>query len=720
MKKYFLNSVIIFSSIYFTGCSNYFYKKANTEFANLQFSEAIKDYNKVLSKEDNHDAKIKLANSYRLINELEKARPLYAEIVNYPESLPINIFHYAKVLKCLGDYTNAKIWYKNYLDRVPDDAIAQISFATCNLVNPFIRDTTLFSLNLINFPCLESAFAPVPYKGGVIFTANKKASINSKKDPWTGKTYYDLYFAEKDKNGNWLSPQIIKGEINGRYHEGPATFNKKSNVAYFTRSNYFKNSLGKSSKNENNLKLFKAKLVNNKWEQLEGMPFNSDEYSVGHPCLSKDEKTIYFISDMPGGLGGTDIYKSVYEGKKWKKPENLGNEINTSGNEMFPFISDDGTLYFSSDSHENMGGLDVFSTSYDEKNKKWHPIENLNYPLNSTKDDFAFILNKDNKTGFISSNRSSPDEIYEFEKHDPTFNLFGKFTIKGKNIPLEEATVTITDRTNSSIITTIQTDKDGMYKIKLKTETDYEVYGSKQNNVTESSEISTKGKKYSENIEKNFELDHNAINLNVFGIVTVKGEGTPFKDAIITIEGNNSKKIIIQTDKNGKYKSIIQPEIDYEVYGSKDDYFTECSEFTTKGINNSKEFEKNFELEKIVILKPIVLEHVFYDLAKWAIRKDAEIELDKLVKLLKINPTISIEIGSHTDSRAGDSYNMILSDKRAKSVVDYLVSKGVNSNRLTWKGYGETQLINKCKNGVECAEMIHQQNRRTEFKVLKK
>ncbi|MCE9537850.1 MAG: OmpA family protein [Bacteroidetes bacterium] len=712
MKKYFTNSVIVFSCIYFTGCTNYFYKKANIEFVNLQYSEAIKDYNKVLSKEDNHDAMIKLANSYRLINELEKARPLYAEIVHYPECKAINIFHYAKVLKCLGDYSNAKIWYKNYLDQVPDDALAQISFATCNVVNPFIRDTTLFSLNLIKFPCLESAFSPVPYKGGIVFTGNKKATINSKKDPWTGKTYYDLYFAEKDKNGNWLSPQIIKGEINGRYHEGPAAFNKKNNVAYFTRSNYFKSGLEKSSKNENNLKLFKAKLVNNKWEQLEGMPFNSDEYSVGHPCLSKDEKTLYFISDMPGGLGGTDIYKSVYEGKKWKKPENLGNEINTSGNEMFPFISDDGTLYFSSDSHENMGGLDVFSTSYDEKNKKWQPIENLNYPLNSSKDDFAFVINKDNKTGFISSNRGNPDQIYEFEKHDPSFNLFGTFTEKGKGTPFEGAIVTLTDKSNGDIKTTVQTDKNGAYKVKLNLGTDYEVFGSKENNVTPSSDLSTKGKKYSEDFEKNFELDINTINFNLFGVITIKGEGIPFQDAIVTLEGNNSKIITIKTDKNGKYKMNLKPEIDYEIYGSKENYFTECAGLSTKGKKKSEEFERNFELEKIVIQKPIVLEHVFYDLAKWDIRSDAEEELNKLVKLLKINPGISIEIGSHTDSRAGDSYNMILSGKRANSVVDYLVLKGVKANRLTWKGYGETQLINKCKNGVECPENEHQQNRR--------
>lgn len=630
MKKHFIYLSIIFSSFYFSGCSNYFYKKANNEFVNLQYSEAITDYNKVLIKDDNHDAKIKLANCYRLINDIEKAEPLFAEIVNYPESKAINTFHYAKILMSVGDYDNAKKWYKNYLDMVPDDAVAQISLATCNSVNPFIRDTTLFSLNLVNFPCFESSFGSAPYKDGVVFTANKKPTLNTAKDPWTGKSFYDIYFAEKDKDGNWLSPQLLKGEINGRYHEGPAAFNKGEDIAYFTRSNYYKKKLRKSTSDENNLKIFKAKLVNDKWEELEEMPFNSDEYSVGHPCLSRDEKTLYFISDMPGGLGGTDIYKSIYDGEAWGKPENLGNAINTSGNEMFPFMSHDGTLYFSSDSHTNMGGLDVFATSYDEKNKKWQQVENLNYPLNSTKDDFAFVLNEDKKTGFVSSNRSSPDKIYEFEKHDPTFNLFGTFSVKGEKTAIENATLTIININDNAERITVETDKNGFYKINLKHGTEYLIQGAKENYFTQSAEISTNGKKYSE------------------------------------------------------------------------------------------EFEKNFELDKIVIERPIVVGNTYYDLDKWNIRPDAEFELDKLVSLFTINPTISVEIGSHTDSRGSDNYNLILSDKRAKAIVEYLVLNGIDSNRLIWKGYGETELINKCNNDAECAEEEHQQNRRTEFKVIKK
>lgn len=614
-----------------SSCTGHLLKKANKEFSNLQYTAAIKDYTKLISKKEDHQAKTNLANSYRLVNDIDKAEPLFSEVVTYPETEPINLFYYGKILMSKGDYKEAKVWLTNYLKKVPGDVVAQMLLASCNSVKQFMRDTTLYTLSQMNYPEFESMFGEVPYKNGVVFTADKSKSLNSRKDAWTGKSYYDLYFAEKDQDGHWLSPQLLKGEINGRYHEGPATFTKDGNTVYFTRSNYYKVKLRKSSKDENNLKLFSAKLVNGKWTELKELPFNSDEYSVGHPSLSPDEKTLYFISDMPGGLGGTDIYKSTCNGTEWSKPENLGNTVNTPGNEMFPYMGEDGTFYFSSDSHNNMGGLDVFATSYDSKTNKWLQVENLNYPLNSTKDDFAFVLNPDNKTGFVSSNRNDGDKVFEIQKHDPTFTLSGTVTVKGKGIPFEDATITVIDETGDAKLakTTLQTDKNGKYKLKLKPGSDYIVYASKENYFTQSVDISTKGKKYSE------------------------------------------------------------------------------------------DFVANFVLDQIIIEKPIVLENIYYDLDKWEIRPDAAKELDKLVKLLQDNPNISIEMGSHTDSRAGDQYNLVLSDKRAKAAVEYLVFRGIDAARLKYKGYGETKLVNRCKNGVECTEEEHQQNRRTEFKVTK-
>ncbi|MFN5844064.1 MAG: OmpA family protein, partial [Flavobacteriia bacterium] len=443
---------------------------------------------------------------------------------------------------------------------------------------------------------------------------------------WTGNSYLDLYTMKKDIEGNWMAPELLQGDINGQFHEGPATFSNDGNTVYFTRSNYYKKKMVINEDDENNLKIFKSTLIDGKWKNLEDFPYNSDDYSVGHPSLSDNGKIMFFVSDMPGGFGGTDIYKSTYENGTWSKPENLGNEINTEGNEMFPYVHADGTLYFSSDAHNSMGGLDVFITYYN--GLRWAKPENLNYPLNSIKDDFGFSINSDNITGFVSSSRTKSDKMYSFEKNPPTFNLYGIAREKGTQIAVPQVVVEVTNAKTGEVISMIS-DTKGNFKLKLASETTYNLYCTK------------------------------------FGCFS-------------------------RTDK-----------------------------ITTEGLKYSEDFFADFEVEPIVIDKPIVLENIYYDFDKWAIRPDAAVELDKLVRILKDNPGIDIEMGSHTDSRGSDQYNLVLSDKRAHAAVQYLISQGIEPKRLTYRGYGETVHVNHCKNDIVCPEEEHQKNRRTEFKVIK-
>jgi outer membrane protein OmpA-like peptidoglycan-associated protein len=296
---------------------------------------------------------------------------------------------------------------------------------------------------------------------------------------------------------------------------------------------------------------------------------------------------------------------------------------------MFPYIHQDGTFYFSSDAHNSLGGLDVFMTYYD--GTKWLQVENLNYPLNTSHDDFAFVLNKDNKTGFVSSNRGDEDKIYEVTKNDPTFILSGVVTQKGNlNQGIDSAIVEVHNLTTKST-DVVLTNKTGGYKIKLNAKCEYSVKAWKP-----------------------------------------------------------------------MYFTITQPQ-----------------NFCMIGKKISENFTANFVLDQIIIEKPIVLENIYYDLDKWFIREDAAKELDRLVQVMVDNPKLNIELSSHTDSRAGDNYNLVLSDKRAKAAVQYLISKGVDGKRMKWKGYGETKLVNHCKNNVECTEEEHQKNRRTEFKAIK-
>jgi outer membrane protein OmpA-like peptidoglycan-associated protein len=418
------------------------------------------------------------------------------------------------------------------------------------------------------------------------------------------------------------------------YHEGPATFNQEQNVVYFTRSNYLKRKkLGKNSDNINNLKIFRAELLDSVWTNLEELPFNSDDYSCGHPSLSEDGRSLYFVSDMPGGSGGTDIYVCILspDGSNWLTPKNLGPVINTTGNEMFPYFHGVDSLYFASESHNTLGGLDVFFSL--KTNKGWSMPTNLNYPLNSSKDDFGFFLdNETHKSGYVSSNRAGEDAVYHFNINDPTLMLRG--------------------------------------------------------------------------------------------VVTIKGKGTPIKNAIVTLY-NQIDTLVIMTDEKGSYSTRLHLNTNYKIAASKENYLTQSALLSTVGQKVSMEYIRNFELEEIVIQKPIIIPNIYYDFDKWAIRPDAAIELDKIVTLLNDNPKIRIEMGSHTDCRGSYKYNDVLSGKRAKSAVEYLISKGIDASRLEYHGYGERVLVNDCAcepnrvgAGADCTKEQHQENRRTEFKVI--
>jgi outer membrane protein OmpA-like peptidoglycan-associated protein len=592
----------------------------------MHYSQAIPHLEKATAKESNDTLQFKLADAYYKTGKIECAESLYQSMYDRGMRDAHLYYELGRVMMTGGKYTEASDLFKRYLQTHRNDLVARMLLTSCNSVSSRFRDTTLYVLKPIRQEQFVNAFSIVEYQNGAIFAADKEVFSGRKTSAWTGNSYLDLYTMQKDSAGNWLSPELLQGDINGRLHEGPATFSEDGNVVYFTRSNYLKRKMVVSEDQENNLKIFKATLVNGVWKNLEEFPYNSDDYSVGHPTLSTDGKKIFFVSDMPGGLGGADLYVCEWEGDKWGKPINLGVNINTHGNEVFPYYHSDGALYFSSDAHNSMGGLDVFITYSD--GKRWATPENLNYPLNSTKDDFGFSLNKDNTSGFVSSSRASSDKLYAFEKFPPKFNLYGIAHEKGGETRIPDVTVEITNMTTNEIQ-------------------------------------------------------------------------------------------VIKSDQQGKFKFPLKPESEYHLLCTKMGCFTKTDKISTIGRKYSEDFYADFEVEKIVIDKPIVLENIYYDFDKWNIRPDAAAELDKLAKLLQDNPEIDIEMGSHTDSRGSDQYNMVLSEKRANAAVKYLISKGIESKRLTYKGYGETIHVNQCKNDVPCSEVEHQKNRRTEFKVKK-
>lgn len=616
---------LLFTGFLLSSCTGYHIRKGNTYYEHYAYSKAIQHYEKANSKDDDLNYKSKLAHAYLNVNDIVNAHKMYEDILKKSTVKPFDYFNYAKSLMGIGEYEKASIYFEKYLGTYPNDIVANMLFAASLSVNERYRDTTLFTLKPILTETKASSFGVIEYQNGIVFNADKEVFLPGKKSQWTGRSYLDLYYMEKDNEGNWLDPELLKGDISGPFHDGPATFSKDGKTVYFTRSNYYRRKLKTSEQNVSNLKIFKAELIGEKWKNLSEFEYNSDDYSVGHPSLSQDGKTLYFVSDMEGGFGGTDLYRCFLdEDGKWSEPENLGEVINTPANEMFPFIHEDGALYFSSNAHNSMGGLDVFITYHN--GEKWALPENLNYPINSSGDDFAFSINSDNLSGFVSSTRRNKDEIYEFKKNRPTFRLFGFARKKGTDIPVEGVTVEITEEETSEVIR-------------------------------------------------------------------------------------------IESGKDGKFQLNLKPDSKYLLLCTKEGCFTRTDEIITKGLKYSEDFYADFLVEEIVIGKPIVLENIYYDFDKCTIRKDAAEELNKLVQLLKDNPDIDIEMGSHTDSRGPSQYNDLLSSRRAISAVRYLIRQGINPDRLTWKGYGKTELVNECDGTINCTEKQHQENRRTEFKV---
>jgi outer membrane protein OmpA-like peptidoglycan-associated protein len=438
----------------------------------------------------------------------------------------------------------------------------------------------------------------------------------------------------------------------------------------FTRNNYNKGRAKKSEKGINMLKLYISSKKNSKWGDIQELPFNSDEYSTGHPALSPDNHKLYFVSDMPGGFGGTDLYVVEYHNGKWGKPENLGKEINTEGNEMFPYMDELGNLYFASDGHPGLGGLDVFFVEFRHGNP-FGEVENLGAPINSPKDDFGLIAKGDRSEGYFSSNRKkgySDDNIYSFQKGCNQLELLVYDAVT--KLPLLDVELRmVKNGVNKQFYAT---NSEGKASVCLESGADFEFKAFKEGYQQASVTYGTMSNSKSRNQKVKIYLSP-ATRPMVKGKVISEVDQSPIAGASVTLENENNRK-------------NISLEHNFGMIGEGDIFR---------------------------------LENIYYDVDKAVIRADAKKELDKrVIPLLKKYPEIQIELRSHTDSRASGSYNMKLSEERALEVVKYLTSKGIDPERLIAKGYGESELVNDCNDFNDCPESYHQANRRTEFKIL--
>lgn len=614
-------------------------KNANNKYEQYAYINAIKTYERIAKKGyKSVEMFKKLGNSYYFNAELELAGKWYDELFSMTQDVePEYFYRYAHTLKATGNYAKADKMLLKFSEKSGTDSRAKLFNSNRNYLNEIKANSGRYKIEDAGINTIYSDYGGAYFGNKLIFTSARDTGfLFQRKHKWSNQYFTKLYAAEMVSDTTLGTPVKYANKIRIPFHEATPIFTKDGQTMYFTQNNYLKGKKGKSAKKITLFKIYKAKLIDNEWDNIEELPFDSDNYSVAHPALSPDEKTLYFASDMPGTKGQSDIFKcTIDEEGNYGVPENLGSKINTEGRESFPFISEENELYFASDGHLGLGGLDIF-VSQIAKDGTLKKVKNIGETANSSDDDFGFLINSETRRGFLTSNREGgkgSDDIYQFlETKSLRCNqgLSGIVTDLESGIILPNSKVSLFDD-KFKLLKTILSDTNGLYEFEVECEYDYYIRAEKE-------------------------------------------EYTTFEKSINIPNENGKTEIPLQLEK------------------------------TIKEVKNGDDLAKKFGIKII-----------YFDLDKSNIREDAAIELEKILDVMVENPTLKINIKSHTDSRASFEYNDQLSEKRAKSTLEWLVKNGIDAGRLTTKGYGERELVNNCSNDIQCSEEEHQSNRRSEF-----
>ncbi|GAB4519057.1 MAG: OmpA family protein [Allomuricauda sp.] len=614
-------------------------KKANEEFDNYDFIDARKIYLSVV--EDGYEsAQVfeKLGDTYYFNSEYAEASQWYGKLMEkYPDNIrPEYYYRTAQTLKSVGEYDKSKVMMEKFLESSPSDMVIDQLDNWKTFEELAEHQNKKFKVTNITTDLTGSDFGPSFYGDKIVFASSSIRTEGSKVHDWNGLPYLDLFEAEINDDGKLTNVKSLRGDINSPYHESSAAFTKDGKTVYFTRNNYIDGKKKRGKKRLVSLKIYKATKNNDgTWGNVQELPFNNDSYSTAHPALNIEETRLYFSSNRPGTLGESDIwYVDILNANEYSKPVNLGPSINTEQRETFPFISDSNILFFSSDGHVGLGGLDIYRVSSGNDFDSGG-IVNLGKPINSNQDDFGIVVKENDKIGYFSSNRdgnggSSSDDIYSISENCIPI-IYGAITDANTGEPLPGSMVYLLDEDNN-VISQLVTEANGNYEFdqNIECEKHYVVRAS--------------------NDEKEYR---------------------PQEQIVMTPMGS----MMLQVDI-----ALTPPDCPVADLGCRLD-----------------------------------LQPIYFDFDKHNIRPDAEVELAKILNAMEAYPQLNIHIESHTDSRGNDAYNMQLSERRAKSTLEWLVSKGIDRNRLSAKGYGESQLINNCSNGVNCSEEEHQLNRRSMF-----
>lgn len=698
-------------------------QKANDLYSKGVYADAIPLYEKVL-RQDSSDQFLlgNLGDCYRMTRNLPGQLRCYGSLVRNGKADLLQEHYYGLALAESGQADLAKPFLDKY-------ALNQKALELA--ARTYTKNADAYNITYATFNSKKNDFCAVNFMDVIVFTSNRKRPF------WASKTeendddrFVHLYTTEKAGKGKYLKAKLFMKDLTTRYNDGPVCFNREFTHVYFSRNNYRKAGLSKDGVYK--LRLFEARLNRNGFDTVAQFPFNNTEYNIVHPSMSADGKTLYFSSDMPGGKGGMDLYVSKKVNGTWSQPVNLGEKINTEKDDVFPFIASNGLLYFSSNGHPDcMGGLDIYEARL--KDDLGQRSYNMGEPINSKYDDFGFFLSSSNKEGYISSNRKDngeDDNVYELlilrdVKRGKDVTLLAKNKSTGE--PLAGAKIvvnndTLTANEKGEAVTMIEEDME--YTLKV-TKEDYFSMEDKMTTASSPEDAFTKELL----LEKDPKLSLLALvkdaktNVLLEGVtLTLKEQGSAPADKSVTgAEGEFRKKL-----NNKKIGDVLS----YTITVEKQGYLSKTSTFqhtiTAPGEINMSQYV-NLAIGKVAVgmdlATMIEIKPIYFDLGKSVIRKDAAIELDKVVAIMMEYPNMFIELGSHTDCRSSAASNLKLSAARAKASAAYIVKKGINKTRIVGKGYGETKLLNNCacegKVVSTCSEEEHTKNRRTEFLITK-
>ena len=603
------------------------------------FEKAIDSY--INAKRLTVEGQRRLAKSYRSLDQNIQSEEAYAKLTSGAEVIPEDYYEYAMVLKTNGKIVSSNVWMDKFAEVKPQDLRAKDYVANKGSLTYMSTDDGKYKILHLDVNTDAQDFGACYYKDKIVFASSRTSKVHAKEYNWSGKPFLDIYVSELD-GVQMKSPSIFEKNLNGKMHDAGSSFSNDGTTLAFTRNNYDT----KRRDRVVELQIWFSNYKDGKWSEPVAFALNNPDYSVGHPSLTADGNTMYFTSDMPGGFGGADLYRVTKNPNgEWGTPQNLGNTVNTEGDELFPFYQEKNkVLFFASNGRFGLGGQDIFICTVEGAG--FGRVINAGAPLNTTADDFAVIVDDKLGKGYFSSNRvggSGSDDIYSFDILKGLGigkKIEGIAKDKSGN-PIPNALVTLFND-KGAVVETVTTKDDGAYFFFVDSDKNFKLTGVKTGYIDGETATNTFGKEY-----------------------------------------------IVKADVTLLMKEAVA------------------------------DLEVGTDLGTIAEFKPI-----YFDLNMYNIRPDAEIELDKIVKIMNANPNMVVELAAHTDCRESKAYNQVLSDNRAKASVNYIKTKITNPSRITGKGYSETRLVNGCScDGEEvsdCSEAEHQKNRRTEFIIKKK